>query len=241
MDAKGGDDQLAQSNVAEIASIVSESSRAAMLTALMDGRFHTASELAYRAGIKPQTASFHLSKMQEAGVIALEKQGRHRYYGILNEEVAKVMESLLFIAPPVKIKSLKQSSQDKAIRYARTCYDHLAGNVGVQLTDALLKAGFLEEEKENFIVPEEGVRFFGEMGIDLERIRKKRRSFSFRCLDWSERRHHLAGSLGNALLERFLQLGWMQRVPQNRAVKITEAGITGLKRTFGIDLSSEEK
>ncbi|SDN03708.1 DNA-binding transcriptional regulator, ArsR family [Fictibacillus solisalsi] len=232
---------MAQSNVAEIASIVSESSRAAMLTVLMDGRFHTASELAYRAGIKPQTASFHLSKMQEAGVIALEKQGRHRYYGILNEEVAKVMESLLFIAPPVKIKSLKQSSQDKAIRYARTCYDHLAGNVGVQLTDALLKAGFLKEEKENFIIPEEGVRFFGEMGIDLERISKKRRSFSHRCLDWSERRHHLAGSLGNALLERFLELGWMQRVPHHRAVKITDAGINGFKRTFGIDLSSEEK
>ncbi|MED2970741.1 winged helix-turn-helix domain-containing protein [Fictibacillus sp. B-59209] len=232
---------MAQSNVAEIASIVSESSRAAILTVLMDGRFHTASELACMAGIKPQTASFHLSKMQEAGVIAQEKQGRHRYYGIYNEEVAKVMESFLLIAPPVKIKSLKQSSQDKAMRFARTCYDHLAGSVGVQLTDALLEAGFLDEDEENFIVTEEGVHFFKGLAIDLETISKKRRSFSHRCLDWSERRHHLAGALGNALLEQLLERGWIERVPQHRAVKVTEEGKKGLKETFGMDLLKEGK
>ncbi|MGG1572220.1 ArsR/SmtB family transcription factor [Fictibacillus sp. NRS-1165] len=230
---------MAQSNVAEIASIVSESSRAAMLTVLMDGRFHTASELAFMAGIKPQTASFHLSKMQEAGLIVQEKQGRHRYYGIQNEEVAKVMESFLFIAPPVKIKSLKQSSQDKAMRYARTCYDHLAGSLGVQLADALLKTGVLREDHENFRVTEKGELFFKELGIPLETVSKKRRSFSYRCLDWSERRHHLAGALGQAVLERLIELGWIQRVPQNRAVKVTEEGKDGLKKTFGIDHSKE--
>ncbi|MCK6258833.1 winged helix-turn-helix domain-containing protein [Fictibacillus sp. KIGAM418] len=230
---------MVQSNVAEIASIVSESSRAAILTVLMDGRFHTASELACMAGIKPQTASFHLSKMQEAGVIAQEKQGRHRYYGIHNQEVAKVMESFLLIAPPVKIKSLKQSLQDKAMRFARTCYDHLAGSVGVQLTDALLDAGVLREDHENFSVTEKGEGFFSELGISLERVSKKRRSFSHRCLDWSERRHHLAGALGQALLERLLELGWIQRVPQIRAVKITEEGKKGLKETFGMDLLKE--
>ncbi|MDN4526043.1 ArsR/SmtB family transcription factor [Fictibacillus fluitans] len=232
---------MVKSNVAEIASIISESSRAAILTVLMDGRFHTASELASMAGIKPQTASFHLSKMQEAGIIAQQKQGRHRYYGIVNNEVANVMESLLFLAPPVKISSLKQSTQDKAIRYARTCYDHLAGKAGVTVTDALLKAGYLKDEQETFLVTERGISFFNELGIDLEKTGKKRRSFSMRCLDWSERRHHLAGSLGNALLERFIELGWMLRVPQNRAVKITEEGITGFMRTFGIDLSLEEE
>lgn len=122
-----------KSNVAMIASLVSEPSRAAILTALLDGRFHTASELAHMAGIKPQTASFHLAKMTEAHVVTVEKQGRHRYYGIQDPEVARVMESFLSIAPPVPIKSFKQASENEAIRLARTCYDHVAGQLGVQL------------------------------------------------------------------------------------------------------------
>lgn len=230
---------LAQSNVAEIASMVSESSRAAILTVLMDGRFHTASELASMAGIKPQTASFHLAKMLEAGVVQQEKQGRHRYYGIQNEEVAKVMESFLLIAPPVKVKSLKQSSLDKAMRYARTCYDHLAGNVGVKLTESLLDAHLIKESEENFLLTDTGEQFFLQFGIDLDEMRSKRRSFSHRCLDWSERRHHLAGALGHALLERLLELDWIQRVPKQRAVKVTDDGIKGLKEVFNLDLSKE--
>ncbi len=190
----------ANPNIALIATLVSEASRAAILTVLLDGRFHPASELAYMAEIKPQTASFHLTKMVDANVVTVEKQGRHRYYGILNQEVAQVMESFLSIAPPIEIKLLKQASEDKAMRFARTCYDHLAGNLGVQLTDSLIKIGVIYEEKDGFTVTEKGESFFTTFQIDLERVKKKRRSFTHKCLDWSERRHHLAGALGNALL-----------------------------------------
>ncbi|AKG36827.1 ArsR/SmtB family transcription factor [Paenibacillus durus] len=230
----------ANSNVAMIASLVSETSRAAILTVLLDGKFHAASELAYMVGIQPQTASFHLAKLVNANVVAVEKQGRHRYYGIQNQEVAQVMESLLSIAPPIEIKSLKQSSEDKALRYARTCYDHLAGSLGVQLTNTLLRTGILREEKEEFTVTENGKKFFTSFQIDFENVKNKRCSFSHKCLDWSERRHHLAGALGNALLEKFLELNWVQRLPKTRAIKITSEGKTGFKEVFSLDIEDKQ-
>ncbi|MBM7583669.1 DNA-binding transcriptional ArsR family regulator [Bacillus pakistanensis] len=227
----------ANPNVAKVASLVSETSRATILTVLLDGRFHTASELSYMAGIKPQTASFHLAKMVEAKVVSVQKQGRHRYYGIQDHEVAHVMESFLSLAPPVEIKSLKQSSEDKAIRYARTCYDHIAGNLGVQLTDYFINNRYILEESNGFSVTEKGEEFFKTFQIDLNIVKKKKRSFSHKCLDWSERRFHLAGALGNALLERLLELNWIQRIPKTRAIKVTPAGKKGFKDRFSIDVS----
>jgi DNA-binding transcriptional ArsR family regulator len=232
----GGIKMNANPNVAKVAILVSEASRAAILTVLLDGRLHPASELAYMARIKPQTASFHLSKMVDANIVTVEKQGRHRYYGIRNPEVAQVLETLLSIAPPIEIKSLKQASEDKAMRFARTCYDHLAGNLGVQLTDSLIKADVIYEEKNAFVVTDKGEQFFKTFRIDLEIVKKKRRSFSHKCLDWSERRYHLAGALGNALLERLLELKWVQRIPDTRAIKITSKGKNGFKDIFSIDL-----
>ncbi|KOP77708.1 ArsR/SmtB family transcription factor [Cytobacillus solani] len=227
----------ANPNVAIIASLVSEPSRAAILTVLMDGRYHPVSELAYMAGIKPQTASFHLTKMVSANIVAVEKHGRHRYYGIQDQDVAQVMESLLLIAPPIEIKSFKQASEDKAIRLARTCYDHLAGGLGVQLTDALIQEGILYEGPKEFTVTEKGKEFLADFQIDLKKVGTKRRSFSHKCLDWSERRHHLAGALGNALLERLLELNWVERLPKTRAIKVTSKGEKGLKETFSIEVS----
>ncbi|MCM3707062.1 MULTISPECIES: ArsR/SmtB family transcription factor [Cytobacillus] len=227
------------SNVAKVASLISEPSRAAILTALLDGRFHTVNELAHMARVKPQTASFHLKKMLDAQVVTAEKQGRHRYYGIMNQEVARVMESFLSIAPAAEIKSFKHASEDKAIRSARTCYDHLAGNLGVQITESLTKRGFIAEEKDTFSVTEDGKAFFHSMQIDLTSLKKKRRSFSHKCLDWSERRHHLAGALGNAILEKLLERNWIQRIPKTRAIKITPSGLKGLKDTFAIDMDRE--
>lgn len=224
------------SDVSVIASLVSETSRAAILTVLLDGRLHAASELAYMAGIKPQTASFHLAKMVEANAVAVEKQGRHRYYGIRNPEVAQVMESLLSIAPPIEIKSLRQAADDKALRLARTCYDHLAGSLGVQLTDTLIRIGALCEENKQFTVTEKGEEFLANFQIDLDEVKQKRRSFSHKCLDWSERRHHLGGSLGNALLERLLELNWVQRLPGTRAIQITSEGKIGFKEVFSVDI-----
>ncbi|WP_068504142.1 ArsR/SmtB family transcription factor [Paenibacillus kribbensis] len=225
-----------KSNVAMIASLVSEPSRAAILTVLLDGRFHTASELAHMAGIKPQTASFHLSKMTEAQVVTVEKQGRHRYFGIQNPEVARVMESLLSIAPPVQIKSFKQASENEAIRLARTCYDHLAGHLGVQIMDSLIEKGMLSEGQDALHVTEKGEAFFADFQINLTQIKQRRRSFSHKCLDWSERRHHLAGALGSALLDRLLTLHWIERLPTNRAIRITADGKRGFKEVFSIEI-----
>ncbi|MDN4080392.1 winged helix-turn-helix domain-containing protein [Paenibacillus polymyxa] len=225
-----------QSNVAMIASLVSEPSRAAILTALLDGRFHTASELAHMAGIKPQTASFHLAKMTEAQVITVEKQGRHRYYGIQDPEVAKVMESLLSIAPPVPIKSFKQASENEAIRLARTCYDHVAGHLGVQIMSFFMQKGILSEDQDGLHITQQGEIFFADFQINLKNTRQKRRSFSHKCLDWSERRHHLAGALGSALLDRLFELHWVEHLPTTRAIRITAEGKRGFKEVFSIEI-----
>ncbi|WP_263559848.1 ArsR/SmtB family transcription factor [Paenibacillus polymyxa] len=225
-----------QSNVAMIASLVSEPSRAAILTALLDGRFHTASELAHMAGIKPQTASFHLAKMTEAQVITVEKQGRHRYYGIQDPEVAQVMESLLSIAPPVPIKSFKQASENEAIRLARTCYDHVAGHLGVQIMSFFMQKGILSEDQDGLHITQQGEIFFTDFQINLKNTRQKRRSFSHKCLDWSERRHHLAGALGSALLDRLFELHWVEHLPTTRAIRITAEGKRGFKEVFSIEI-----
>lgn len=227
-------------SAAVIASLVSDPSRAAMLTAMLDGRYHAAGELAQMAGIQPQTASFHLTKLTEAGLIAVEKQGRHRYYGIAGPEVARVMESLLSIAPPAPIQSLRQATEDQALRYARTCYDHLAGSLGVRLTQSLVRRGMLTEDDGGFEVTAEGEAFLGRFGVDLDGAKRKRRSFSPKCLDWSERRHHLAGALGHALLELLMELGWVERSPHSRAVKLTLKGRTGLKESLALDMDVEE-
>lgn len=225
---------------AVIASLVSDPSRSAMLTAMLDGRYHAAGELARMAGIQAQTASFHLAKLTEAGLVAVEKQGRHRYYGIASPEVARVLESLLSIAPPAPIRSLRQATEDRALRQARTCYDHLAGSLGVRLTQSLVRTGILDEGDGAFEMTAEGEAFLGRFGVDIARAKGKRRSFSHKCLDWSERQPHLAGALGNALLERLMELGWVERSPLSRAVKLTAKGRTGFKETFALDMDAEE-
>ncbi|GGF69649.1 putative HTH-type transcriptional regulator YdfF [Paenibacillus albidus] len=230
----------AQTAVAKVASLVSEPSRASMLTALMDGRHHPAGDLAYMAGVKPQTASFHLQKMAEAGVVSMHKQGRHRYYSIASPEIAQVLELLLTISPPMEIKSFRQSVQDQAMRSARTCYDHLAGAFGVQLTAALLQQGWIAENDSTYTVTEQGTGALEDFGIDLSQARRKRRAFAPRCLDWSERRYHLAGALGAAVLDNLLERGWVTRQPQTRAVKVTPAGVTGLAAVFPMSFQEKE-
>lgn len=223
-------------NMAEIAALLGETSRATILASMMDGRFHTASELAYMAAIKPQTASFHLAKLVEGKLIKVEKQGRHRYFQLAGEDIAQFLESFLAISPPPEVRSLKQSSQIKLLQDARTCYDHLAGKLGVQLTESMLKAGYLTLEGKQFVLTDEGILFFTTFGIDLTALKRKRRSFSHACLDWSERRYHLAGALGCELLNQFFNLGWLLRVPSIRAIKVTEKGKLGFKEVFHLDL-----
>lgn len=221
-------------NITEMASLLADPSRAEILTCLLDGRFHTASELASIAKVKPQTASFHLAKLSKIHLIKMEKHGRFHYYQLSNQEVAQMLESFLVISPPAEIKSLKQDSQTKALRKARTCYDHIAGNLGVRLTESMVHSGILNKGQGQFDVTDKGEEFFDDLGLDLSSIRKKRRSFSRCCLDWSERQHHLAGSLGSALASHFFENEWIAHIPSTRAVNITNSGRVYFKKYFKI-------
>lgn len=225
-------------NLAEVASIIADSSRASILVSLLDGRMHPASELAYMAGIKPQTASFHLAKMVENNMVTAQKQGRHRYYQ-LNPDAAGILETLLNISPPVQIKSLKQSIQVKQVKQARTCYDHFAGEFGVALTECMLEQNFIIDEDEEFKLTVKGTAFFQHFGIDLDSLQKKRRAFSRKCLDWSERKFHLAGALGQALVLKFEELHWTEGVKGSRAILVTDKGKTGLKEYFHLTYSND--
>ena len=223
-------------NIAKIASLISDTSRATILVHLMDGRAHPATELAHVAKIKPQTASFHLNKLYEAQIVEVEKHGRHRYYKLANHELAESLEKLLYIAPCEPIRSFKQAKENKEIQYARTCYDHLAGKLGVEITNALLNKQILIKKDTEFAVTKVGEAFFSDFGVNLERLHNKRRAFSRCCLDWTERQHHIAGALGNAILVRMLEQNWITKFEQSRAIHITSLGQQKIYETFSIKL-----
>lgn len=222
-------------DISKIATLLSDRTRSTILLSLMDGSIHPATELAHLAKVKPQTASFHLHKMLEANLVCVEKHGRHRYYKLISSDVAKIIESMLALAPEPPVKSLRDSREKSAIHFARTCYDHLAGYIGVQITNSLIQQGMVKRENLNFDVTPEGIHFFNNLGINLEEQKKKRRAYARCCLDWSERQHHLAGALGNALLERLLELQWIKRMPKTRAIQVTSNGKIQLKKVFGLD------
>lgn len=228
-------DILKDVNIAAVAELIGDPSRAAMLNALMSKQALPANELASSAGISPQTASTHLAKLVEGGLLTLTSQGRHRYYALSSADVAHAIEALAVIAPPAKVRSLRESLVMEQLHFARTCYDHLAGKLGVALTQALQEADILlhHQEERSYCVTEQGKTFLTDFGIDLGKLQKQRRSFALACLDWSERRYHLAGALGAALAEHFFQLAWIERRFSGRAVQLTEAGEQGLKKIFG--------
>lgn len=225
---------MATPNIVEVASLIGDTSRAAMLMCLLGGKALPASELARAARITPQTASSHLSKMVEGGLLVHESYGRHRYYRLANAEVGQVLEALNAIAQPKPVCSLRESEQSKALHFARTCYDHIAGEVGVALTDRLLELGVMREDDRDFVVTADGVNWFPDFGINLDGIRRGRRYFARQCLDWSERRHHMAGVLGAAVTNRLFDLKWIERIPDGRSVRVTSEGFLGLKRDLGI-------
>ncbi|MGP9043557.1 ArsR/SmtB family transcription factor [Cytobacillus kochii] len=223
-------------NITALTALLAEKSRATILAALMDGKFHTASELAYMATIKPQTASFHLAKLVENNLVISEKNGRFRYFRLANEEVANTLEIFMSISPPPEVRSLKQSSQLKRLENARTCYDHLAGRLSVTLTNIMQEEGYIEKSNKRFIITTKGEHFFKDLGIDLIALSRKRRSFCHACLDWSERTHHLGGALGNGLFERYIELGWLESRENSREIVITTEGKSGFKEFFGLSI-----
>ncbi|QND53368.1 winged helix-turn-helix transcriptional regulator [Phyllobacterium sp. 628] len=223
---------------AEIAALAGDPGRASMLTGLMDGRALTASELAQLAGITAQTASSHLMRMTEAGLLQVEKQGRHRYHRLASSAVAQMIESIMQVAAPVVTnKTVRTGPRDAALRAGRTCYDHLAGRLGVSITDALVDGGHLELGQDAGEMTGAGLSLFDRLGIDVGSIaQKKGRILCRPCLDWSERRPHLAGAIGAVLCTHCFDKGWIRRVEGSRAVLVTPNGQRHLRESLGVNL-----
>ena len=226
-------------NLAAIGALIGHPARAMMLEALNDGRAWTANELAMTAAVTPQTASTHLKRLVEGGMLVVEPQGRHRYFRIASSEVAEALEALEVLATRRGARPGLGTVHRDPITRARTCYDHLAGRLGVDLTEWLLDQQHLGEDDNGYTLTPTGTRIMTELGVDLAAVHQRRRMFARKCLDWSERRHHLGGALGAALTERLFQLNWLKHLPRSRAVAITAKGTAGL-RGLGLGLAASE-
>ncbi len=211
-------------DIALLGSLIGDPARANMLTALMSGKALTASELAGEAGITLQTASAHLSKLTGGGLIDQRKQGRHRYFTLAGEEVGALLETMMGMAAKRGHTRTRTGPRDPALRKARVCYNHLAGELGVAMYDGLLAHGLVTERGEDVDLTDAGHGFFSDFGIDVDGLTGLRRPLCKSCLDWSARRSHLAGSLGTATLDRIYQLGWAKREPDTRIVAFTKKG-----------------
>jgi DNA-binding transcriptional ArsR family regulator len=210
-------------DIASIAALVGDPARGRMLMRLMDGRALTATELALEAGVTPSTASSHLSRLAKAKLVSLAKQGRHRYYRIAGAEVAAALEGLMSIAPLAKV-SVELGPQDEGLRRARICYDHLAGEAGVRLLEGLRARGLIQGDDGSMVLTAKGELWCETVRIDLAVLRSTRRRLCRACLDWSERRTHLAGALGAAILDRLFVLRWASRERGSRAVALSPRG-----------------
>jgi DNA-binding transcriptional ArsR family regulator len=223
--------------LAETAALVGNPGRAAMLMALMDGRALTAAELARAAGITPQTASDHLARLTAAGLLSRHCQGRHHYHRLASPAVAHMLESIMEATSTNEAQRPRRAvvtgPRDKAMRMARTCYDHLAGQLGVRLADALGKRGYVELSDEGGAVTDSGMDFFRRFGMELGAGPAARLYFR-PCLDWSERRLHIGGTLGAKLAARCFTLNWIRRNSESRAVTVTPAGQRGFHETLGM-------
>jgi len=215
-------------SIARLAGLIGEAGRIQMLTALLDGNQHSASEMAMAAAVSPQTASSHLSKLLSGGLIVSERSGRQRLFRLKNSDVAAAVEALGALAhhaagPPVA-----------DLRFARTCYDHLAGMLAIALRDELLQTGVLRQQDGLFTVTSNGKCLLRTLAIDADSLRGLRRSFAHQCLDWTERHHHIGGALGAALLSRFIEMNWLSRIRGTRAVRLTHTGEDRFQKVFNI-------
>jgi DNA-binding transcriptional ArsR family regulator len=226
-------------DMAELGALLGDPARASILTALIDGRALTATELAEVAGVAPQTASGHLAKLAAANLLDLRKQGRHRYYRLASPLVASMLESVMSVAamqlPPRRTPS---SRLDEGMRTARTCYDHIAGRLGVAIADTLVTRGYVLLADDGGEVTPAGADFLAAFGAALSR-KGLRRVFCRPCLDWSERRWHLAGAFGAALCNRCIDLHWIERAQGTRALTITPKGRRGFADNFGVILNQQ--
>ena len=223
-------------DVAAAAGLFADPTRAAIVASLLDGRALTAGELASTSGVSAPTVSSHIRRLLDAGIIALDAQGRHRYYRLADERTARAFEALAALAPIRPVRSLRESRIAVELRWARTCYDHLAGTVAVALADTLVGDRVIVVSDGRYQLGPGPSTALVEFGIDLGATARTRRSFAHPCLDWSERRHHVAGALGAALLVRMVDLGWVSRHPNSRAVVVHPSGRKGGEESLGCAL-----
>lgn len=218
-----------------ITSLIGDPIRSIVLWTLLDGRAYTATELAISANTSPQNISMHLGKLVQADLLTVESQGRHRYYRFARQEVAYAVEALASLIPHKK--EVKETAADTTdVKYCRTCYDHLAGKVGVLITEKLISQKIIELQNKNYTLTARGNEFFKDFGIELSGLENKRRILAKPCLDWSERKYHLAGSLGAALLDKMLHADWLRRKNNSRAIIITSKGQSELYMQFKVSL-----
>jgi DNA-binding transcriptional ArsR family regulator len=223
-----------ENSIAPTAGLIGEPTRAVILAALLGGQALTSTELAVRARVAPPTASAHLAKLVDGGLLAVEVQGRHRYYRLAGAQVARVLEGLGGLSTSTQATVHAARALPADLRFARTCYDHLAGQLAVALRDALLEQEIMQETGIEHRVTERGAAWLTAFGVDLEAAHRARRSFARRCLDWTERRPHLAGALGAALLDRLVARGWLTRQRSDRTAHLTPAGAAGFAQTLGL-------
>ena len=240
-------------DLARVGALIGDPGRARVLRALADGRELPASVLAAEAGVAPSTASVHLAKLVDGGLVMAERHGRHRYFRLAGPDVARALEALARIAPPAPVRSLREGTRAQAIRAARTCYDHLAGQLGVALMAGLVENGVLaggdgRHERArahadrpsavgrdlDYRLTDGGARRLRELGVDVDGALAGPRTPIRYCVDWSEQAHHLSGALGAALAARLFELGWVARLPRTRAVRLTDDGRAGLAEQFGV-------
>ena len=214
--------------IIRIAGLIGEAGRIQMLTALLDGNGHSASELAMAAAVSPQTASSHLSKLLSGGLVVSERSGRQRLFGLKNADVAAAIEALGALAQNSGASAMPE------MRFARTCYDHLAGVLAIALRNELLRRGALRHWKDAFMVTHTGKHLLHTLDIDTDSLRAQRRSFAHECLDWTERHHHIGGAVGAALLSRFIEMKWLAPMRDTRAIRLTQAGERGFEHVFRI-------
>ncbi|HEY7144965.1 MAG TPA: helix-turn-helix domain-containing protein [Streptosporangiaceae bacterium] len=236
--ADGAAATVYDSDIAPVAALLADRARAQILLALLDGLPRPAGELSRLAGVSPATASAHLARLLRGGMLAVDKQGRHRYYRLSGPEVASLIEAVAVVSPVLPARGLRQSREAAALARARSCYDHLAGQAGVALLDALLAGGMLAvrapgKDGSAFEVTGAGTQTLARFGVDVTEVRRARRRFAGSCLDWTERRPHLGGALGAAIMTRLLRLGWIEHGRSRRSIRVTPAGADGLAATFG--------
>jgi DNA-binding transcriptional ArsR family regulator len=231
---KGAKIMLGEADIASVATLLADPTRATILLALSDGRAFTASELAKRARVAPSTASEHLARLVDSALLVVEKQGRNRFFRLADPTVVEIMENLARLAPQMKIRTLSEAESAKAVHKARMCYNHVAGTLGVALTETLVERQVLRATDAGYTVDHAGVTWLEEFGIACQPLKKHGLLFVPWHIDWSERKHHVAGAFGAALTQRLFELQWIERRASSRALSVTPDGREALAHTFNL-------